>query len=126
MNFCPDNGYLYSVDWSPTRPCVFACGSHKGNILIYDILDTASNSSSSSNTANSLASLCRVVPASDGPVYTVSFNKQRNGYLASGDKAGVVKIWKLSQDLIRVDPGELRRLDDISERPFDEEEEEKS
>jgi WD40 repeat protein len=107
MNFCPESGYLYSVDWSPTRPCVFACGSHKGNILIYDLMEAGTSSA------------CQVLPASESPIYTVSFNKQRSGYLASGDRAGTVKIWKLSQNLTKTDPAEVRKLNDISEKPFE-------
>ena len=106
MNFCPENGYLYCVEWSPTRPCVFACGSHKGNIIFYDMLESGSKSYD-------------VIKASDQPVYTICFNSQRPGYLASGDKAGYVKIWRLSQNYTKMDAGELKKLNDISEKPFE-------
>jgi WD40 repeat protein len=106
MNFCPENGYLYSVEWSPFRPCVFACGTHKGNLLIYDLNESGENH-------------CQVKQASsDGPIYTVSFNQQRAEYLATGDRAGVVKIWQLSQALTKFDSSELNKLNDISEKPF--------
>lgn len=107
MSFCPENGYLYSVEWSPFRPCVFACGTTKGNILIYDL-----NESSSEST------YCQVLPVSDSPVYTVSFNQQRAELMASGDKSGLVRIWQLSHNLIRYDASEVDKLNDISQKPF--------
>lgn len=106
MSFCPENGYLYCVEWSPSRPCVFACGSHNGNILIYDLLETGKT-------------MCEITQASDSPIYTICFNQQRPELLASGDRSGVVKIWKLSQNLSKPEPNELKKLNDISEKPFE-------
>ena len=106
MSFCLESGYLYSVDWSPTRHD-FACGTHRGNIVIYDMMNEG------------MADSSQTIVASDGPVYSVSFNKQRSGYLASGDKAGVVKIWNLAQNFANVNPGETSKLNDISEKPFE-------
>jgi WD40 repeat protein len=60
-----------------------------------------------------------VIKASDQPVHTISFNSQRPGYLASGDKAGYIKIWRLSQNYTKGDSGELKKLNDISEKPFE-------
>lgn len=33
----PDCGYLYSLQWSPTRPLVFALGSGDGQVVMYDL-----------------------------------------------------------------------------------------
>lgn len=110
MNFCPEDGYLYSIEWSPFRPCVFACGTHKGNIIIYDLNESASSSEYKQVIQASSSESC--------PVHAVSFNQQRPDLLASGDKSGVVKIWSLSQSLIKFDPSELEKLNDISEKPF--------
>ena len=110
MSFCPENGYLYSLEWSPTRPCVFACATHNGNILLYDLMELGTSNA------------CQVIQASaDCPIYTLNFNKQRNGYLASGDRSGQIKIWKLSQNYTKIDAGELRVLNEISEKSFEEE-----
>ena len=105
-NFCPENGYLYSVRWSPSRPCVFACGSHQGTLLIYDLMQAGND-------------MCQVIQASEKPVHLVSFNQQRPGFLCSGDRGGVVKVWRLSQDLTNIDPNEMKKLNDISEKPFE-------
>ena len=105
VNLCPDDGYLYSIEWSPSRPCVFACGSHKGNILIYDLAKPSTN-------------LVNVIQASEKPVHIVSFNESRSGFLASGDRNGVVKIWRLPNELVKIDSYELKKLNDISEKPF--------
>ncbi len=84
---------------------MFACGSHKGNVLIYDLAKTGPN-------------LSAVLKASDKPVHIVSFNEPRSGYLASGDRGGVVKIWRLSNELTKAEPNEMKQLNDISEKPF--------
>ncbi|CAF1068723.1 unnamed protein product [Brachionus calyciflorus] len=106
MSFCPENGYLYSVEWSPSRPCVFACASHNGNILIYDLIEGGKD-------------MCQITKASDSPIFALSFNQQRSEYLASGDRSGVVKIWKLSSNYTKTDSYEIKKLDEISEKPFD-------
>jgi WD40 repeat protein len=62
---------------------------------------------------------CQTIQASDSPIYTLSFNKQRSGYLASGDRSGVVKIWKLSQNYTKKNSSELSILNDISEKSFE-------
>ena len=116
MNFCPENGYLYSIEWSPTRPCVFACGTHKGNLLIYDLSasSTSSNPSSDMNTKN----MCTSVQASmdNRPIHLISFNQQRPGYLCTGDRGGCVKVWRLSQELTKSDMSkEMSKLNEISE-----------
>jgi len=74
-------------------------------VLIYDLAKTGSN-------------LSAVLKASDKPIHIVSFNQQRNGYLASGDRNGVVKIWRLSNELTKIEPNEIKQLNDISEKPF--------
>ncbi len=123
MNFCPDNGYLYSIEWSPTRPCVFACGTHKGNLLIYDLSANTSSSSSSSSSsaeANSL-NMCTVIQASADkkPIHLISFNQQRSGFLCTGDRSGFVKVWRLSQELSKPDmTKEMKTLNEISDIEF--------
>jgi WD repeat-containing protein 34 len=105
MSFCPNEGYLYSIEWSPTRPCVFACGSDKGNLLIYDLTQLGNDQ-------------VQVVHVSDKPVYGVAFNSKRPGHLATADGDGNVKIWMLSHDLTKIDNAEMEKLDNISEKPF--------
>ena len=106
LQFCPNQGYLYSVDWSSSRPCVFACGSHKGQILFYDLAQSTSTS-------------IETIQASEKPVYALEFNQNRPGYLATGDAAGFVKIWALSRNLIHTDSYELKKLNEISQKPFE-------
>ena len=36
--FEPEAGYLFDVQWSPTRPLVFAAATGNGNVLVYDLL----------------------------------------------------------------------------------------
>ena len=99
---------MYNIEWSPSRPCVFACSSQMGNILVYDLLDTRSNASETIN-------------ASEVAVHALAFNGQRPGYLASGDRNGVVKIWHLAHELAKSEnmTQELKKLNDIAEKPFE-------
>ncbi len=106
LQFCPNQGYLYSIDWSPSRPCVFACGSHKGQILFYDLTQSTSTS-------------FQTIQASEKPIYALEFNKHRSGYLATGDASGFVKIWALSRSLIHTDALEVKKLNEISQKPFE-------
>ena len=84
---------------------MFACGSHKGSVIIYDLAKGGSNIS------------C-ILQASDKPIHMLSFNEQRPSFLASGDRNGVVKIWRLANELAKTDPNEMKTLNDISEKPF--------
>ena len=63
--------------------------------------------------------MCKVVQVSDKPIHLISFNAQRPGYLCTGDRGGFVKVWRLSQDLSNIDPNEMKKLNDISEKPFE-------
>lgn len=117
MNLCPDNGYLYSIEWSPSRPCVFACGTHKGNLLIYDLSASSTKLNVDINSINK-NSLCTTIQAStdNKPIHLISFSQQRPGYLCTGDRGGVVKIWRLSQELSKADMNkEIKKLNEISE-----------
>lgn len=114
MNFCPENGYLYSIEWSPTRPCVFACGTHKGNLLIYDLSASTANDSNREK-----SSFCTTIQAStdNKPIHLISFNQQRPGYLCTGDRGGVARVWRLSQELTKADmTKEMKKLNEISEQ----------
>jgi WD repeat-containing protein 34 len=106
LHLCPNQGYLYSISWSKTRPCVFACGTNKGQILFYDLAKTTSSS-------------LQTIQASDKPIYTLEFNEKRSGYLATGDGSGYVKIWSLSSNLVNQDVDELKKLSKLSEKPFE-------
>ncbi len=109
---------MYSVEWSPTRPCVFACGTHKGNLLIYDL---AATSNSSELNSASPGNMCTTIQASPEkkPIHLVSFNQHRPGYLCTGDRSGFVKVWRLSQELTKADMNkEVKKLNEISEIEF--------
>lgn len=106
VTFCPENGYLYDIEWSPIRPCVFACASNDGNILLYDLMESGKE-------------MCQITKASDSSIYTLNFNQSRPDLLATGDRSGVVKIWKLSSKYCKTSSSEIYKLNEISLKPFE-------
>lgn len=46
--------------------------------------------------------------------YGVAFNPQKSRYLATGDAQGIVKIWALSDELIRQGHQEVEVLDALA------------
>jgi WD40 repeat protein len=95
----PDCGYLFSVQWSPTRPLVFAVGSADGHVIIYDL-------------QASHVKPCAKLDASPHhrPVCSVQYNAKRPQLLASGDASGIIKVWRLCSDLTAQTAGEVDQL----------------
>jgi WD40 repeat protein len=95
----PDCGYLFALQWSPTRPLVFAAGSADGHLILYDL--TVSHIKPSA-----------VLDASPHhrPVYSIQYNPQRPQLVASGDASGVVKVWRLGSSLTAQQAGEVEQL----------------
>ncbi|CAH1783665.1 unnamed protein product [Owenia fusiformis] len=100
----PGAGYLFSAKWSPVRPLVFAVATEDGQLLLYDL---------KSNQATPVHKL----PASPTkqPVYTLQFNQHQRQLLATGDGAGVIQVWQLSDDLSTQQPKEVETLAEVAE-----------
>ncbi|KAK3596559.1 hypothetical protein CHS0354_010436 [Potamilus streckersoni] len=91
MTIEPGEGYIYSVAWSPIRPTLIAAVAETGNLLLYDL-------------KHGQPTPVQKLGASPQkqPVYTCQFNSHQTEFLATGDAAGYIQIFKLSQSLRKV------------------------
>jgi len=98
----PGVGYLFDVAWSSKggRPMVFSVTAADGHVLVYDLHENQHSPVEVLEDNNKGAS-----------VYCAANTAQRPRYLASGDSAGVVKVWNLSNGLIMAGTGEQGQLD---------------
>mmetsp|Transcript_1390 Transcript_1390/g.2105 ORF Transcript_1390/g.2105 Transcript_1390/m.2105 type:complete len:554 (-) Transcript_1390:233-1894(-) len=104
----PSSHYLYAVQWSRSRPLVFAVATGDGSVYIYDLEDS------------SLNPVIRLeANGGDKPVYSLAFNSKMGDFLATGDGAGVVKIWQLNNFLSSIHPREQDALDKLASRATD-------
>lgn len=102
----PGCGYLFSVHWSMTRPLVFALGTGNGELLVYDL-----------KTSHIKPCISLEASPQKKPVYSVVFNAKRPQFLASGDADGVVKVWRLTTQLIAQSNNELEALSSLATDP---------
>jgi WD40 repeat protein len=80
--------YIYSAQFSPARPSVFAAVSRNSNLYIYDL--------QSSRTKPAVA----VEAGLDGaPTLSMAFNHAQPSLLVTGDARGAVRLWKLAGQL---------------------------
>ncbi|KAL7997827.1 putative WD40/YVTN repeat-like-containing domain superfamily, WD40-repeat-containing [Plasmopara halstedii] len=112
----PSSAYLYATQWSRTRPMVFAVASEDGNIYVFDFKvnrvkpvvvlsgkDTTSLLESTSVTGKTKTEVAV-------PMFTLDFNPRQRNFLAAGDAAGYVHIWKLPWQFANFQSGELELL----------------
>merc|ERR1712232_203621 len=88
----PGAGYLFDVQWSSKqgRPMVFSVATSDGRVLVYDLNE---------NQHRPVEEL--EVNSKGFPVYCLANTDARPRYLASGDGTGTVKVWNLSNGLIK-------------------------
>ncbi|KAM3911742.1 cytoplasmic dynein 2 intermediate chain 2 [Leptodactylus fuscus] len=95
--------YLFSIQWSPVRPLVFAAASGEGELLLFDFTKSSQKPSLSiKQTSN------------EKPVYCLAFNRAQTQLLAAGDATGVVKIWQLNSDFTEQRAREMTLLDELA------------
>ncbi|XP_056395749.1 cytoplasmic dynein 2 intermediate chain 2 isoform X1 [Hyla sarda] len=95
--------YLFSIQWSPVRPLVFAAASGEGELLLFDF-----------GKSSQRPSLTVKQTSNEKPVYCLEFNKVQIRLLAAGDATGVVKIWQLSSDFTEQGAREMNLLDELA------------
>ncbi|GLD92243.1 hypothetical protein PINS_up000776 [Pythium insidiosum] len=149
LEVTPSSAYLYSVEWSKTRPTVLAIAAEDGQVYLYDLKvdrvapvlvlsgkdgstarrsssSTSGNSTSSSSRRNESAVSASASRASSSSstaasststtaMFALDFNPRQRNFLAAGDAAGVVHIWKLPWHLANLQSGELAMLEAIEE-----------
>ena len=123
---------IYDVQWSHTRPMVFAAAASNGMLYLYDLERSLSipvsevrspavpivkssvpalDVSEGDNQADgSTAASLQEAFGGGAPVHTVSFNPKMRGFLAFGDAAGGVHVYKIDSSLADAQPGEAPEL----------------
>ncbi|CAJ0968272.1 unnamed protein product [Ranitomeya imitator] len=95
--------YLFSVQWSPVRPLVFAAASGEGEVLLFDF-----------GKSSQKPSLSIKQTSDEQPVHCLEFNRAQTQLLAAGDGTGVVKIWQLSSDFTEQGAREMKVLEELA------------
>lgn len=98
----PQAGYLFDVQWSPTRPLVFAVAAANGTVLIYDLL-----------TSNAARITVLTVNNCGAPVHALQFSS-RCGWLGAVDARGDMRIWALGTALTEQRPNEVAVLNQLA------------
>lgn len=96
------DSYIYQVQWSPSRPLVFAAATSQGEVQIFDLGH------------GSLRPAATIEKGGNGYAATsLAFNSQHTHLLAVGKTDGTVGIWQLSGDLTEQHPREMNQLEQI-------------
>lgn len=115
------------VQFSPTRPLVFAAASMSGCVYLYDLVENE----------NSPTAVLEVPAEADGDtdggasaggkrtagrrrdkktpalLSDLAFNRKQRGFVAAADLSGAVHIWKLGWGLTAAGPAESEKLEAI-------------
>ncbi|XP_040915695.1 WD repeat-containing protein 34 [Toxotes jaculatrix] len=95
--------YVFQVQWSPTRPLVFAAATGQGEVQIFDL------------GRRSLRPAATIQQGAAGQAATcLSFNRQNPHLLAVGSADGKIGVWQLSTDLTEQRPRESSQLEQIA------------
>ncbi|XP_049460026.1 WD repeat-containing protein 34 isoform X3 [Epinephelus fuscoguttatus] len=97
------DSYVFHVQWSPTRPLVFAAATGQGAVQIFDL------------GRRSLKPAATIEQGgADQPATCLAFNCQNPHLLAVGKTDGTVGVWQLSHDLTEQSPREISQLEQIA------------
>ncbi|KAM9820662.1 cytoplasmic dynein 2 intermediate chain 2 [Neosynchiropus ocellatus] len=97
------DSYVFDVQWSPTRPLVFAAATGQGEVQIFDL------------SHRSLKPAATIDHGAAGQAATcLSFNSQNPRLLAVGKTDGTVGIWQLSTYLTEQTPLEIDQLEHMA------------
>ncbi|XP_023253622.1 WD repeat-containing protein 34 [Seriola lalandi dorsalis] len=97
------DSYVFQVQWSPTRPLVFAAATGQGEVQIFDL------------GRRSLRPVATIEQGAAGQAATcLAFNCQSTHLLAVGNTDGTVGVWQLSADLTEQSPRESSQLEQIA------------
>ncbi|CAF90369.1 unnamed protein product, partial [Tetraodon nigroviridis] len=102
------DSYVFQVQWSPSRPLVFAAATAEGLVQVFDL---------GRRSPRPVATLEGGGAAGGGVAATcLAFNTQNAQLLAVGRANGSVDVWHLSTDLTEQRPREAERLQQIANR----------
>ncbi|XP_022073658.2 WD repeat-containing protein 34 isoform X1 [Acanthochromis polyacanthus] len=97
------NSYVFQVQWSPTRPLVFAAANGQGEVQIFDLGRRSPRAAATIGQGDAgQAATC------------FDFNCQNPHLVAVGKTDGTVGIWQLSTDLTEQSSRENSQLEQIA------------
>lgn len=96
------HSYVFQLQWSPSRPLVFAAATGQGEVQIFDL------------GRRSLRPAATIEGGTDQPATCLAFNHRNPHLLAVGRTDGSVGIWQLSHDLTEQGPRESSQLEQIA------------
>ncbi|KAA8584669.1 hypothetical protein FQN60_008454 [Etheostoma spectabile] len=97
------DSYVFQVQWSPTRPLVFAAATGQGDVQIFDLGH------------RSLKPAATIAPGgADQAATCLAFNCQNTHLLAVGKTDGTVGVWQLSHNLTEQRHRESSQLEQIA------------
>lgn len=97
------DSYIFQVQWSPTRPLVFAAATGKGEVQMFDLSHRSLRAAATIEQGDA-----------DQAATCLAFNCQKPHLLAVGKTDGTVNIWQLSADLMEQSPREISQLEKIA------------
>uniref|UniRef100_A0A672IRV2 Uncharacterized protein n=1 Tax=Salarias fasciatus TaxID=181472 RepID=A0A672IRV2_SALFA len=97
--------YVFQVQWSPSRPLVFAAATGQGEVHLFDLGRRSPRPAATVERGGSgQAATC------------LSFNRRRPEMLAVGKTDGTVSVWRLSAALTEQGPREAGALEQIAQQ----------
>ncbi|XP_070707143.1 cytoplasmic dynein 2 intermediate chain 2 [Pempheris klunzingeri] len=97
------DSFVFQVQWSPTRPLVFAAATGQGEVQIFDL------------GRRSLRPAATIAQEGAGQAATcLAFNCPNPHLLAVGKTDGTVGVWQLSVDLTEQSPRESSQLEQLA------------
>ena len=100
---------LYCADWSKFRPLVFAVAGDGGIVRIHD-LGTAQPMIPVAELETPPSKAAAINCVTRNRILAIQFNPKQRDFLACGDSAGQVHIWKLSWSLANARTRERQHL----------------
>ena len=104
----PTSSYLYAIAWSKTRPAVFGVAAEDGNVYIYDL---KTDKIAQAMTLNKHNVVNGVASKAASPMLDLEFNPRQRNFVAAGNAAGKVYVWKLPWRLSNLQPDEMSVLE---------------
>ncbi|XP_003965149.2 cytoplasmic dynein 2 intermediate chain 2 [Takifugu rubripes] len=97
------DSYVFQVQWSPSRPLVFAAATSQGEVQVFDLGH------------RSLRPVATLEQGGGGGAATcLAFNAHNPQLLAVGRTDGTVGVWHLSTELTEQSPQEISQLEQIA------------
>ncbi|XP_068430365.1 cytoplasmic dynein 2 intermediate chain 2 [Clinocottus analis] len=97
------DSYVFQVQWSPSRPLVFAAATGRGEVQIFDLGRRSQRPAATVQQGGA-----------DRAATCLAFNRQSAALLAVGNTSGTVCIWQLSHSLTAQSPRESSQLELIA------------